>query len=238
MIEAIIIAGGEGRRLQSVVSDVPKPMAKVAGRPFVEYLVEQLKNAGVSRIVLSIGHKAHIIRDYFGDGSRFEVPITCIEEKELLGTGGAICYAAKESDIADTFFVMNGDSYFDIDLKALARAHTTSGAVGTLALRKFMNPYRSGVVEIDRSSRIMKFHEKKPVRGEALINGGVYVLSRSIFKHIPSKQKFSMEEEGFPAAIQAGLHGEVCKGYFIDIGIPEDFARAQTELPYHLKAVL
>ena len=236
MIEAIIIAGGEGRRLQSVVSDVPKPMAKVGGRPFLEYLVSQLKAAGVTRIVMSVSHKAHVIKDHFGDGSRFGVPMRCAEEKELLGTGGAICYAAKESNIADIFFVMNGDSYFDIDLKALARAHTASGAVGTLALRKFMNPYRSGVVEIDRNSRIVKFHEKKPVHGEALINGGVYVLSRSIFEHLPNKQKFSMEEEGFPAAIEAGLHGEVCEGYFIDIGIPEDFARAQEELPRHIKS--
>lgn len=236
-MDAIILAGGEGKRLRHVVSDVPKPMAPVAGRPFLEYLIQKLKDAGAGKIVLSVGYKADAIRKHFGDGSRFGVSISYVEEKELLGTGGAIRYAAEKGGVGDEFLVLNGDSYFDVDLQALARAHKASKAVGTLALRRVVNPHRSGVVELDAEGRITKFSEKKKVEGEALINGGVYALSRRIFNHFPQKEEFSVEEEGFPAAIAGGLAGVVSDGYFIDIGVPEDYARADEDFKKRVVSV-
>ncbi|MBI2888550.1 MAG: nucleotidyltransferase family protein [Candidatus Liptonbacteria bacterium] len=228
-MDAIILAGGEGKRLQSVVAHRPKPMAFVADRPFLEYLIRKLKGSGAKNIVLSVGYKADVLWSHFGDGAAFGVSLAYIEEKELLGTGGAIRYAAEEAQVGETFFVLNGDSYFDVDYGALLRMHEVKKGVGVLALRKVMNPHRSGVVELDAEGRITKFHEKKQVTGEALINGGVYVLSRRIFEYFPKKEKFSLEEEGFPAAIAGGLYGVVSEGYFIDIGIPEDFAKAQED---------
>ncbi len=228
-MDAIILAGGEGRRLKSVVSDRPKPMALVAGRPFLEHLIQKLVRESITRVVLSVGYMASFIEDHFRDGAAYGVPITYVEEKELLGTGGAIRYAAEEGNVGEEFLALNGDSYLGVDCRALLRAHAASRGVGTLALRKILNPHRSGVVELGAEGRIVKFHEKKQVVGEALINGGVYALSRRIFEYFPKKEKFSIEEEGFPAAIAGGLFGVVCDGYFIDIGIPEDFAKAQED---------
>jgi D-glycero-alpha-D-manno-heptose 1-phosphate guanylyltransferase len=228
---AVILAGGEGKRLQPVVAHRPKPMAFVGDRPFLEYLIAKLKRSGVKDIVLLVGYKADAIWSHFGDGAAFGVSLVYVEEKELLGTGGAIRYAAEQGGAGETFFALNGDSYFDADYGELLRVHEGKRGAGVLALRKVVNPHRSGVVELDAEGRITKFHEKKKVEGEALINGGVYLLSRRIFDYFPKKGKFSIEEEGFPAALAGGLYGVVSGGYFIDIGVPEDFARAQEELP-------
>ncbi len=230
-VDAVILAGGLGTRLRNVVSDCPKPMAKVGGKPFLEYLVRKLMREGVRRIVLSVGYMADVIKDHFKDGAAFGVPISYVEEKEPLGTGGAICRAAREAEMGDEILVLNGDSYFDVDLHAFRRAHHALGGAGTLALRKHMSPTRSGVVELDGNSRIAKFHEKKAVEGEALINGGVYLLSHRALSRFPKKEVFSVEEEGFPAAISAGLFGFISDGYFIDIGTEEDYKQAQRDFP-------
>ena len=222
-MKVIILAGGFGTRLKDVVSDVPKPMALIAGKPFLEHQINFLKKSGIKEIILAVHYKPNIIKSYFGDGARFGVNIVYSQEDFPLGTGGAIKNAEKY--LEGPFFVLNGDSYSDIDLLSLLEFHElTEKNIGSIALMyvEKLNDYGSIILE---DKKIIDFSEKKNV-SNGLMNRGVYLFDPEIFNFIPSQEKISLEKEIFPKLSEMGfLNGKVQEGYFIDIGKPETYAK-------------
>ena len=223
----LILAGGLGTRLRKIVSNRPKPMILIANRPFLEYLILQLKRYSLTDIVLCIGHLGEQIREYFGDGGRWGVQITYSYEKRPLGTGGAIKLAERLIK-EDDFLVMNADSFLDVDPNRLIEYHLTREALVTMALVEVEDPGRYGAVEANENGEIKSFVEKG--QGEStrpgLINGGIYVLNREIFKYIP-EGRVSLEKEVFPKLTGKRFYGMLVKGFFIDIGVPEDYKKLQ-----------
>ncbi|MCD6068756.1 MAG: hypothetical protein K0S33_3582 [Bacteroidetes bacterium] len=230
--EAIILAGGFGTRLQSVVSDLPKPMAPVNGRPFLEYLFDYLVHSGVKSIVLSIGHKGEMISDEYSKGKWKKAKILFSQEDAPLGTGGAIALAMHQCK-SEEVLVLNGDSFFDVDLLDLTARHSASHAQHSIALRRVENASRYGAVELDES-RIISFKEKNEGIQPGLINGGIYILNRPVYlKTTQGKTNFSIERDFFEKELQRqAICGFEYKGKFIDIGTPEDFTRAQHEFKH------
>ena len=234
-IQTLILVGGLGTRLSKILNDRPKPMAPVAGRPFLEYLILQLRGQGFTDIVLCIGYLGDQVRAYFGDGSDWDVHISYSHEPEPLGTGGAV-KLAEALVREDNFLVMNGDSFLDIDLNGLVNYHFEKRALATMALVEVENPARYGAVEINERGEIKNFVEKGMSSRSKLINGGIYVFNRKIFDYVP-QGKVSLEKEVFPRLIGKGFYGMPVKGFFIDIGVPEDYKWLQ-ENPQALLRVL
>ena len=225
--EAIILAGGLGTRLRSVVSDVPKCMAPVAGKPFLHFVIEYLLQQGIDKFIFSLGYKSEVIIDFVND----QYPTISKQysiEAEPLGTGGAIklaCSLATEKDV----LILNGDTIFKIDSKQLSSFHIEREADCTLALKSMQHFDRYGVVELNTDSSIASFKEKQFYE-TGLINGGVYALNVTNFLQEDLLQKFSFEKNYLEAFFdKRKMFGIVQNGYFIDIGIPEDFEKAQKE---------
>lgn len=224
--EVIVLAGGFGTRLQSVVSELPKPMAPVAGKPFLQYILDYLSAQGMQRCILAVGHLRHTIIDHFG--SEYDgMELVYSEETEPLGTGGGIMQACGMLQ-GNQAFVLNGDTFFDVDLEVLYNHHVQHGAELTLALKTMYDFDRYGTVELGEHGMITGFLEKKHLK-QGLINGGVYCLNTSVFsKDLP--KVFSFEKEVLEVQYRHGkVAGVEFDGYFIDIGIPEDYARAQID---------
>ncbi len=225
--EAIILAGGLGTRLREVIGDeIPKPMAPVRGRPFLEYLFSYLNKWGVTKLILATGHRHEMIEAHFG--SRFhEQDIIYSVEHEPLGTGGAV-KRAMEHVKGPTAYVLNGDTYFDANLWKIANFHRAHEADACMALRKVGDISRYGAVKIDLENRITDFVEKGSQGGMGFINGGTYIINRKSFMHTDLPEKFSIEKDYFERyfAIQR-IFGVRCFSFFLDIGIPEDYKEAQ-----------
>jgi D-glycero-alpha-D-manno-heptose 1-phosphate guanylyltransferase len=219
-MKAVILAGGFGTRLRSVVSDLPKPMAPVGGRPFLAYLVDWLRSQDILDIVFSTGYLSRVIEGHFGDGRSFGVRIRYSREEEPLGTGGAIRLAARLIE-GETFLLMNGDSFFGIDLDALREFHILHGATGAMALAQMEDISRYGKVEVGPGGEVTSFSEKGGV-GSGLINAGIYVIGRPMIEEIPPG-KVSLESEVLPRMVGRGLYGVAFRGLFVDIGLPEDY---------------
>lgn len=224
--EALILAGGLGTRLQSVVSDVPKPMAQVAGKPFVEYILIYLKEFGIERVVFSIGYKAEVFQKYFGKNYQ-GIELEYIIEKEPLGTGGALKLAL-ECCLNNEILVLNGDTFFNIELDDLWIFHQLHQADFTMALREVENASRYGTVKLNENSKITAFIEKTGKEEPGTINAGLYILNKTVFSKYQFPDRFSLEKDFFEKYLsKLSLFGCVCEGYFIDIGIPEDYKKAQ-----------
>ena len=223
MIEAVILAGGMGTRLHEVVPDLPKPMAPVNGKPFLWYLLKWLTEYPVSKIILSTGYKHESIISYFGNS--FEgIPVKYTIEKEPLGTGGGLVFAAGKASGSD-FIVINGDTYFPIDLNRLCSFHTGHSAFITVALKKMKDFSRYGTIEYT-DGKILQFHEKKFCH-DGFINGGIYVMNRNMLmsRHLP--EIFSLEKDVLEKSTETGdLFGMAFNEPFLDIGIPEEYRRA------------
>lgn len=219
-MHAIILAGGKGTRLKEIIKDVPKPMAPIANRPFLEYLILHLGQWNIKNIVLSVGYKKEIIKSYFNNGEKLGVEILYTEEEKPLGTGGAIKKAASLVD-EENFIVMNGDSFFDINFDQLITFHKSRLSTVSLGLVYVSDTSRYGKVEINDKNEVIRFTEKA-VCSNGLINGGVYVFNRKIIDKIPDG-KVSLEKEILPKLINQGLYGIETKGFFIDIGVPKDY---------------
>lgn len=230
-MEAIILAGGLGTRLRSVVSEVPKCMAPVAGKPFLWYLLTYLaRYPEVGRVVLSVGYLREVIFDWVRSvAGQFPFPIDYAVEEVPLGTGGGIRLALSKC-MSDDVLVLNGDTMFDVDLRRLFESHVQHpDAVVTLSLRQMQQFDRYGRVSMDASQVITCFHEKQYCE-HGLINGGVYLIRRSRLDLSALPERFSFEKEVFEPHVQLrDLYGYVSDGFFIDIGIPEDYQRAQFE---------
>jgi D-glycero-alpha-D-manno-heptose 1-phosphate guanylyltransferase len=226
--ESIILAGGFGTRLQTVVSDLPKPMASVADKPFLHYVVKQLIQQGIQRIVFSVGYKSEYIIDYFSN-TDFGIEMLFQKESEPLGTGGGIKYAMLACQSND-ILVLNGDTYFDIDFSTLHTIYLEKKAKAALALRFVDNAGRYGQVKLDENNTIVAFEEKNLTEVKAgCINGGTYILNKNYFIENTEK-KFSIEKDFFEKQVeQSVLAGHVYDNYFIDIGIPEDYYKANED---------
>jgi D-glycero-alpha-D-manno-heptose 1-phosphate guanylyltransferase len=226
-MEAVILAGGLGTRLSTRLVDRPKPMALIAGRPFLEILLNQLASAGCRRAILSVGHLRHVIMDAFGTehrGTRIEYSV----EDSPLGTGGAIRMALQMT-AEPAALILNGDTYLDVDYSALMAAHLAGRTAMTMAITHVNDVGRYGGVVLSEGW-ITEFTEKGQ-SGPGWINAGVYVLNRDFpwSNHLPSK--FSFERDLlFPCLHQLRPAAFPCSGYFLDIGVPEDLDRAQFEL--------
>lgn len=227
-----ILAGGLGTRLAHVVGDVPKPMAPVAGRPFLEWQIAWLARQGFDDIVLMVGHRREVIMDHFGDGNGFSVTIRYAVERELLGTGGAVQAALREHP-CECFVILNGDTFFDVDLVWLTEymlASVPEDAV-CLALKYREDTKRYGNVTVDGRWQVRGFVEKAGDLADGYINGGIYVGRPAALADAASG-RMSMETDIFPRLVQGGrLFGVPFGGRFVDIGIPEDYAFANETLP-------
>lgn len=222
-MEAIVLAGGFGTRLAGIVKDVPKPMAPVAGRPFLEYVLDALLAQGVDRIVLAVCHKKECIMKHFGTSYRGAAIVYSKETMPLL-TGGAI-RKALEQCCEDRVFILNGDTFFDVDLRILREFSEARDMTLAIAVKEMTDSSRYGTLDLAEDGVISGFAEKRPC-AKGLINGGVYDISRTALREYP--ETFSFEETYLPEAIQARRAGGVrFDGFFIDIGIPEDYVRAQ-----------
>ncbi len=225
--QAIILAGGFGTRLQKVVSDLPKPMADINGKPFLEYLFNYLEKYKIKKVILSVGYKHEKITEYFGNKFN-NIEIKYAVENEPLGTGGAIKFAIDKID-NNNFFLINGDTFFDVNLNSLANFFLTNKADIALSLKPLTDFDRYGAVEIDNKKRIKKFNEKK-YQKHGLINGGIYALNKNIFNYT-DKIKFSFEKDIMEKYLtKLKMYGFISDTYFIDIGIPDDYEKAQKEL--------
>lgn len=225
---AVVLAGGFGTRLQSVVRDLPKPMAEVAGRPFLAHVLDELSACRFSHVILSTGYKHECIEGHFGDryGS---LSISYARELEPLGTGGGIWNAMQQSPNEYTF-VCNGDTLFRADWDALERM-ALQHAAPAIALRRVDDVSRYGCVEVAADGRILRFVEKQASCGAGFINAGVYLLPKTIFDGFRVGERFSFEKDVMERRVAAQpFYGCVSDGYFIDIGVPEDYMRAQKEL--------
>lgn len=227
-MEAIILAGGLGTRLRSELSEIPKSMALIGSRPFLEYQMDHLLANGISRFILSVGYKSEYIRKHFSDRYK-NCEIIYAIEKTLLGTGGAI-KNAMQFVVGDQVVIANGDSLFFSDLQAQFRIHLAYEADVTLALKPMRKIDRYGTILIDGSGKITSFSEKQ-FAGKGLINGGLYIFNVSSFRRLDLPDIFSIEKDFFKTKVnQLNFFGAISKGYFLDIGIPEDFKRAQYEI--------
>lgn len=225
-MEAVVLAGGFGTRLRQVVPDLPKPMAPIAGRPFLEILLSMLAHKGFKRTVLSLGFKSEKITRHFG-GNYAGMELVYEIESQPLGTGGAI-RAALARCVADHVFVFNGDTYLDIEADQLERVWQANHHP-VIVVREVPDTMRFGRVEMC-DGRIKAFLEKG-VSGAGLINAGCYVLPRDALDKFPLGQPFSLETEFFIKYLQRiRFDGFVTHGRFIDIGVPDDYALAQTAL--------
>lgn len=225
---AIILAGGKGTRLQSVVQDLPKPMAPINGRPFLAILLDRLNDQGVSRVILSVGYKHETIMEHFGHQYR-DITISYAIEDEPLGTGGGVKLAAQLCP--DPYFLLiNGDTMFDIDIQKLVGYHLADRPSISIALHTVENQDRYGQVELDCCNNVVSFTEKKHIE-KGHINGGVYIFDTFTVLNSELPEAFSLEKDILEnKAYQDKMKGYPMDGYFIDIGIPEDYSRAQDEL--------
>lgn len=227
--EAIILAGGFGTRLQGVVKDVPKPMAPVNGRPFLTYILDYLIEYQYDKAVLSVGYLHEKIEAYFGNQYK-SLEIDYAVETEPLGTGGGILFAMSKCT-TDNVLVINGDTMFKVDLDAFERFHMEKGGLLSIVLREVDDVSRYGSVVIGNDNLIALFAEKQVTFGRGYINGGVYLINRKLFEKHPQSQKFSFEKDLMTKCYTQELfYAMPSDGYFIDIGIPEDYNRAQVEL--------
>ena len=222
-MEAVILAGGLGTRLRSMVPDLPKPMAPVGGKPFLAWVLEDLRRQGIRRAVLAVGYRWESIRDYFG-AAHAGLALDYSVEADPLGTGGAIRQALDMSS-AEHVFVVNGDTYLELDYAAMMQAHLAMGVPLTLSACALDDVGRYGALEI-RDGRVTGFLEKGR-QGPGRINGGVYVMQRGLFGGTNMPEKFSFETDFLMQRIGdlAPLAYPV-ESAFIDIGVPEDYVRA------------
>jgi D-glycero-alpha-D-manno-heptose 1-phosphate guanylyltransferase len=224
--DVVILAGGLGTRLKHLLNDVPKPMAPVNKEPFLSYLFQYLKKHQAQRVFLSVGHLHQSIKNYFGD-RYLGIDILYIIEDQPLGTGGAINKALQAAQ-TENVFILNGDSYFDVDLIQMEQQHLKSGHEISIAIKKMYNFERYGSVRL-KDSRIIAFEEKKAMN-KGYINAGTYLIKRKKFTDIVWPTQFSFEKEFLEKYTSTFYFTPFYSdGYFIDIGIPEDFHKVQLD---------
>lgn len=213
-----------GTRLREVIDDIPKPMAPVRGKPFLHYILSWIRSYRVDKVILSVGYKSEYITDFFGN-SFGSVAIEYVIEEEPLGTGGALKYALQRSG-DENILVMNGDTWFPIDIAAFYTFHIKEGNRFTIALKNMEDFSRYGTVDC-KGETVVRFNEKK-YRASGLINGGIYLINRSFLESSDLPAVFSLEKDILEREAGSGiLKCKVFDAPFLDIGIPEDYRKAE-----------
>jgi len=224
-VTAVILAGGLGTRLRSVLANRPKVLAEVRGRPFLAFLLDQLAVTGIREVVLCTGYRGGQVWAEFGDAYG-GLHLVYSQEAEPLGTAGALRLALPGL-WSDPVLIMNGDSFCKTDLMAFWAWHGEQGADATLLLTRVPDTHRYGQVHVDAEGRVLQFAEKDGTGGPGWISAGIYLLSRRLLLMIPAGRAVSLEREMFPAWISQGLYGFRSEGRFLDIGTPEAYRMAK-----------
>jgi D-glycero-alpha-D-manno-heptose 1-phosphate guanylyltransferase len=226
-IPVLLLVGGLGTRLRPVLSGKPKPLAPIGNISFLELLLLQLRSHGFRNIVMCTGFQAEQIQQEFGTGDKWNLSIGYSQETSPLGTAGAIKFAQHFIQQASEFLVMNGDSFLELDLNELLRFHSACGGWASLAVRRVPDAARYGTVEVNKQNQVVRFSEKRGMNESGIINGGVYVFKRGVLQCVPDGP-CSLEKDVLPVLLEHGVYALEQNGMFIDIGTPEDYARAQT----------
>jgi D-glycero-alpha-D-manno-heptose-7-phosphate kinase len=233
--QALILVAGVGTRLRPHTETVPKPMVEIDGRPFLEFKIESLKKHGITDFILCVGHLGHIVEEHFGDGKRFGLNIKySYENNELLGTAGAIKNA--EHLIESDFIATNGDTFLDVDVEKLIETHETNQSKFTMVVAPATHPKTQELVEVNEN-KISKLHKRETIDHEQhlittkypFVNGGLYVMNKSILDPIPSNQKISLEQEIFPQLIGT-INAFVHQGYMLDVADEGDWSEFQKDV--------
>jgi D-glycero-alpha-D-manno-heptose 1-phosphate guanylyltransferase len=225
-VKAVLLVGGLGTRLRSVVPSAPKVLASLGNKSFLELVIGQLRSQGIRRLVMCTGYLAHQIETQFGDGRAWDIEIEYSKEEQPLGTAGAVKQAQQYLRNIPDFLVMNGDSFLEIDFRSLMDCHRSHDAMATMAVLRVDDTSRYGTVEVDSDGRVRGFAEKTGSGMAGFVNAGVYVFSHPIFQYIPDGPA-SLERDVFPRLLDQGVFALEQHGIFIDIGTPTDYARAQ-----------
>jgi NDP-sugar pyrophosphorylase family protein len=228
-LPAIILVGGQGTRLRSIVNDRPKPLAAVMGRPFLEWIIRSLVYQGVSQFILATGYRGEMVRRHFGDGSRWGATISYSVEPQPLGTGGALRLAAERCSEED-FLVMNGDSLCNFSVERLVTCHREHSADATMWLLPMEDPSRYGGVELNDVGRVISFGEKTTGTRPSYMNAGIYTVSRRFVMRLEADRPISLEREVFGKCSESSINAIVGDGPFIDIGTPASYACAENVL--------
>lgn len=223
---ALLLVGGLGTRLRSAIPSVPKPLASVGKKSFLELLIRQLKHQGIRRLIMCTGYLADQVENEFGDGRGLDIEISYSKELEPLGTAGAAKLAQSYLGNVSQFLVMNGDSFLEIDLRHFIQFHRDRNALVSMAVVRVEDSSRYGTVQVDSNQKVIGFLEKAGRNGPGLVNGGVYVFDPRVFEYIPDGPA-SLEKDVFPRLLGKGVYALEHRGMFIDIGTPEDYAKAQ-----------
>jgi len=220
----LLLAGGKGTRLRSVVSDLPKVLAPVSGRPFIAYLLDELAALGFSRAMLSIGYMAETVINTLGQQHR-GMHLDYVTETTPLGTGGGarLCL---EASPANRFLVFNSDSYVQLDLARFINFHLQSGHSASMVIRQVEDAGRYGKVQLEANGQVIQFAEKTPNAGPGWINAGVYLLERPVFEQLTLGQAASLETDLLPRLCGKSLWAFPTEGAFLDIGLPETYQQA------------
>ena len=234
----IVLVGGLGARSRSVFLSGPKSMAPVANRPFLEYLLAKLRVDGIRHIVLCVGYRRSEVQGHFRKGTKWGLELRYSVEEELLGNAGAVKKAARMID-TPALFVFNGDSLVGLDVHEMLRYHHSRNAVATMALVASNRTSRYRRVLTNENGAVTAFRDEygdwNDNENTGMVNTGAYILSREFVDSIPDQRPASLEDEMLPSLIGCGLYGFVTNALFLDIGVPDDLARAQHELPMRWK---
>ncbi|MDD4354216.1 MAG: sugar phosphate nucleotidyltransferase [Candidatus Nanoarchaeia archaeon] len=228
--KAFILAGGKGTRLRPITYEIPKPMVLIHGKPLLQHTIELLKKYDITDIILSIGYMGDKIKEYFGNGSKFGVKITYVEESEPSGTAGALRLAKLLLDNCN-FIMINGDNLYNIDYAELIQHSLTNAAVATIALTTVADPSKFGVAKM-KGNKIVDFVEKPTIENapSKLINAGIYVFTSKIFDYIPEKHFSMIETEVFPKLIKnEQFYGYIMEGQWLPAGTLEEYEQAIKE---------
>ena len=224
-VTAVILAGGMGTRLRQVVSDRPKVMAEINGKPFLYYVLDQLAEVDIKRVVISTGYMADKIEEVIGFSYK-GLKVDYSWEESPLGTGGALKLAGQSISMKYCL-VMNGDSYTEFDPVSLFRSHKQKNASIVLLAKMVPGTSRFGTIQMNEQNEIIRFMEKGETTDSRLINAGVYIMKTSALQKIPEKIPCSLEYDFFPFMIGKNIYGYEAEGKFIDIGTPESYSQAE-----------
>jgi D-glycero-alpha-D-manno-heptose 1-phosphate guanylyltransferase len=226
----LVLVGGQGTRLRPAYPDGPKALAPIEGRPFLAYFLKLLADACLTRVVLCVGYRAAQIEQWLGDGSDLGLNVSYSREDKPLGTAGALGLAYSRYTRGERVLAMNGDSILQLSLAAMWELHLVERAEATVALAQVSDTSRYGSVDVNEKGWVTSFREKTSEQAAGYISAGVYLFEPSVMQRVVAENLVSVEREVLPVQLARGLLAFKSEGYFIDIGVPQDLMRAQSEL--------